>query len=207
VKMVCDAKPTPGVLHCPRHECYILSRGLSFVRCLVDVQDEGWAVMCSLTNKTHKLNQDITRTQVYISLLPAYTSFLFSARGIHTDRILISTSHDLPKTMPLVPTHPITYTTLYFPSLSLWASFRYMQLYHNATVADVDSLSTHRDGTKRQQQRKGEGYGKDADISYRSIPVIRSGLYKGIHLGTHPWTHTDIHCLQRQGWEGLVPRV
>jgi hypothetical protein len=41
--------------------------------------------------------------------------------------------------------------------LSLWASFRYMQLYHNANVSDVDSLSTHSDGTKGQQQRKGEG--------------------------------------------------
>jgi len=54
-------------------------------------------------------------------------------------------------------THPISYTTLFFSSLSFWASFRYMQLYHNANVSDVDLFSTHSDGTKGQQQRKGEG--------------------------------------------------
>jgi hypothetical protein len=41
-----------------------------------------------------------------------------------------------------------------------------MQLYHNANVSDVDSLSTHSDGTKGQQQWNGEGQGKDADIGY-----------------------------------------
>jgi hypothetical protein len=32
-----------------------------------------------------------------------------------------------------------------------------MQLNHNANVSDVDSFSTHSDGTKGQQQMKGEG--------------------------------------------------
>jgi hypothetical protein len=72
-----------------------------------------------------------------------------------------------------------------------------MQLYHNANVSDVDSLSTHSDGTKGQQQRKGEGKGKDADIGYKSMLVVGSGPYEGIHVGTHPWTHTDIQCLRR----------
>ena len=75
------------------------------MRCQVVLQDEGWAVLCSLTNKTHKLNQEIAGTRVYISLLPAYTSFLFSSRIIHTDSILISTSRDLHKTKPLIPKH------------------------------------------------------------------------------------------------------
>jgi len=75
------------------------------MRCLVVLKDEGWAVLCSLTNKPHKLNQEIAGTRVYISLLPAYTSFLVSSRIIHTDSILISTSHDLHKTTPLVAEH------------------------------------------------------------------------------------------------------
>jgi hypothetical protein len=123
------------------------------MRCLVVLQDECWAVLCSLTNKAHILNEEIAGTRVYISLLPAYTSILFSSRIIPNDRILISTSHDLPKTTPLIPkyTH-----NLHNFVLSFWASFRYMQLYHNANVLDVDSLSTHSDGNKGQQQRKGE---------------------------------------------------
>jgi hypothetical protein len=71
----------------------------------VVLQDKGWAVLCSLTNNTHKLNQEIAGTRVYISVLPAYTSFLFSSRIIHTDSILLSTSRDLHKTTPLIPKH------------------------------------------------------------------------------------------------------
>jgi hypothetical protein len=39
-----------------------------------------------------------------------------------------------------------------------------MQLHHNATISNVASFSTHTDGTKAQQQKKGGGLGKDADI-------------------------------------------
>jgi hypothetical protein len=53
--------------------------------------------------------------------------------------------------------HPIPYTTLYFSSLSIWASFRYMQLNHHADISHVGWFSTHSDGTKGQQQRKVEG--------------------------------------------------
>ena len=68
-----------------------------------------------------------------------------------------------------------------------------MQLYHNANVSDVDSFSTHSNGTKGQLQRKEEGScrGTNADISYKLMPDVGSGPYKGIHLETHPWTHTD----------------
>jgi hypothetical protein len=80
-----------------------------------------------------------------------------------------------------------------------------MELYHIANVSDVAPFSTHSDGTKGQQQTKGEGYGKDADIGYNLTSVIASGLYKAIHLETHRWTHPDIQCLWCQGSEGLGP--
>jgi len=56
----------------------------------------------------------------------------------------------------------------------LWASFHYMQWYHNANVSDVDSFSTHSDGTTGQQQRKGEDncWGKNADIGYESMLIV-----------------------------------
>jgi len=38
--------------------------------------------------------------------------------------------------------------------IPLWASFLYLQLYHNANAWDVDSFSTPCDGTKWQQQSK-----------------------------------------------------
>jgi hypothetical protein len=63
---------------------------------------------------------------------------------------------------------------------SLLPSFCYMQLYHNANASDVDSFSTHSDGTKVQPQRKEEGniQGKNADIGDKSMPVIGSGRVK-----------------------------
>ena len=57
------------------------------MRCLVVVQDEGRAVLCSLTNDTQDMYQ-IAGTRVYISLLPAYTSILFSSCIKHTASIL-----------------------------------------------------------------------------------------------------------------------
>jgi len=68
-------------------------------------QDEHWAVLCSLTNKTHQLNQEIAGMQVYVSLVPANTSYLFSFRNMHTASILISTLRRLHKTTPLIPKH------------------------------------------------------------------------------------------------------
>jgi len=71
-----------------------------------------------LVNQQYKLNQQIAGTQVYISLLPAYTSILFSIHIQHTTSIL-----NCPDIMWLAQTnashsntHPITYTTLYIPS-------------------------------------------------------------------------------------------
>jgi hypothetical protein len=47
------------------------------MRCLVIVDNEGWAVLCTLTNKTQDINK-IAGTQVYISLIPTYLSIPFS---------------------------------------------------------------------------------------------------------------------------------
>jgi len=59
------------------------------MKCLVVGQDEGWAVLCSLTNKTQDMNQ-IAGTPVYISLLPASTSILLSSRIYQSASILNS---------------------------------------------------------------------------------------------------------------------
>ena len=131
------------------------------MRWLVVVQDEGWAVLCSLTNKLQDMNQ-IARTQVYISLLPAYTSILFSFGIKHTASNYTHCQH------PELSRHHVTCTKHHLsvqntPNnphnfvCSLWASFRYVQLNHNANASDVDSFSTRSDGTKRKPQRKGEG--------------------------------------------------
>jgi hypothetical protein len=53
------------------------------MQCLVGVQDEGWAVLCPLTNKTQNMNQ-IAESRVYISILHAHTSLFFSSRIKHT---------------------------------------------------------------------------------------------------------------------------
>jgi len=59
--------------------------------------------------------------------------------------------------------------------------------------------------TLGQPQRKRESWGKDADISHESTPVVGSGPYTGILLGTHPQTHTDKQFLRRQAREGMGP--
>jgi len=84
---------------------------------------------------------------------------------------------------------------------SLWVCLRYMQMYHNANAWEVDSFSTHSDGTRGEPQRRGKGncQGNNADMSHKSTPVVGSGPYKGFHFGSHLWTHTDIQCLRSQG--------
>jgi hypothetical protein len=76
-----------------------------------------------------------------------------------------------------------------------------MQLYHNVNASDVDSFSTHSDGTKGQLQRKGKGncQAKNYNIGDTSMAIVGSGPFKGTHLGTHLSTHTDIQCLRRSG--------
>jgi hypothetical protein len=75
------------------------------MKCLLVVQDEGWASLCSLTSETQNMNQ-IAGTGVYISLLPAFTFILFSSRIYRTASILDSLdTRDLHKTSPLIPKH------------------------------------------------------------------------------------------------------
>jgi hypothetical protein len=49
--VVCDAKASPGIVFRLHAKYHISFPGSSFMRCLVVMQDEGWAVLCSLTNK------------------------------------------------------------------------------------------------------------------------------------------------------------
>jgi hypothetical protein len=117
------------------------------MRCLVVLHDESWAVMCSLTNKTYKSNKEITGTPVYISLLPKYNSCIFSSRIIYIDRILILISQDLHKQCLSFENKP---NNLHNFVLSPSASLRYMQLYQNVNISEVDSFSTHSNGTTGQ---------------------------------------------------------
>ena len=125
------------------------------------VQDEGCAMWCSLTNKTQDMNQ-IAGTRVYISHLPTYTSILFSFRIKHTARKQTHRQH------PELSRHHMTCTkqcrsfqntpdNLHNSVRSLWRSFRYVRLYHNANASDVDSFSTRSNGTEGQPQRKTGG--------------------------------------------------
>jgi len=119
---------------------------------------------CVLTNNTQDMNQ-IARTRVYISLLPAYTSILFSS-GLHLHSLFLP--YWTHRQHPELSRHHVTCTkqrlsfqntpnNLHNFVYSLWACFRCVQLYHNANALDVDSFSTRSDGTKGQPQRKGEG--------------------------------------------------
>jgi len=88
----------------------------------------------------------------------------FSRLHLHSLFLLYQT----PRHQPQLSHHHVTCTkqflsfqntpdNLHLSVRSLWACFRYMQLYHNADASDVDSFSTDSNGTKGQPQRKGEG--------------------------------------------------
>jgi len=119
VKMMCDANATPGVANCPHREYYISSWGLLFMRWLVVRQDKGCAVLCSLTNKTQKLNLELRNrrnSSIYIpsSLLHLHSLFLpYYTHRQHPDLNLTwLAQHNASR----YRTQPITYITLYFPS-------------------------------------------------------------------------------------------
>jgi len=69
-------------------------------------------------NQQNKLNQEITGTQRYLSLFPAYSSILFSSRIIETTNML--NTFDITwlaqNKVSCSKTHPISYMTLYVPS-------------------------------------------------------------------------------------------
>jgi hypothetical protein len=54
---------------------------------LMVVHDEGWAVLCALTNKTQEMNQ-IAGNRVYISLSPVCSSINTPPAITHTASIL-----------------------------------------------------------------------------------------------------------------------
>ena len=64
VNVVYNGTAMPGFEYCPHREPKISSRGFSFLRCLVVVQDEGWAVLCSLSNQTQDMNHHYHMSQV-----------------------------------------------------------------------------------------------------------------------------------------------
>jgi len=167
----------------------------------------GWRlgrfVFITQWNAGHESNH--RHSSIYIPSSRRYLHSLFLPYLTHSQHFQLSRHHVTCTKQRL--SFQNTRDNLHNIVRSLWACFHYMQLYHNPNASDVDSFSPHSDGTKGQLQRKGEGkcQGKNADICYKSTPVIGSGPYKGIHIRTHPWTHTDIQCLWHQGWEGLGP--
>jgi hypothetical protein len=78
VKIMYVATATPGLVNSPLPEYKMLSRGLSFMSCLVVIQDEGWAVLCSLTNKTQKLNLESRNRQKLRIYIPSSCLHLVS---------------------------------------------------------------------------------------------------------------------------------
>jgi hypothetical protein len=119
VCMMCAANATPGIVHCPLCEYLILSRGLLSMRCLVVLQDEAWAVLCLLTNKSHKLNLEPRNHRNWSIYIPSSSLHLLSlflqydTHRQHPDLDITWLAQN--KTSPS-KTHTITYTTLYFPS-------------------------------------------------------------------------------------------
>jgi len=142
VKVVCDAKAMPGVVNCPHREYYISSRGLSYRRCLVGVQDEGWTVLCSLTNKTQDMNQKYhishvgprkhRNLSIYIPSSRLHLLFLFLPYYTQRQDPELSRHHvTYPKQLLSFQNTPDSLQNFV---LSLGGCFRYMQLYHNANA-------------------------------------------------------------------------
>jgi len=132
VTVVWDATATPSDANCPHRVYWILSRGSSFMRGLVVVQDEGWAVLRSLTNKTQDMTQ-IAGTRVYI-----YPFFLptprFSFPPILNTLPAIKSTASILNYLDITwlaqndashsNTHSITYTTLYVHSVLPSTTFK-----------------------------------------------------------------------------------
>jgi len=185
------------------------------MRWVVVGQDDGWAVLCSLTNKMQDMNQNYHIAQgeprnrrnsiIYIPSSCLHLHSLLLPDNTH--RLHPEWSRHLVTCTKQPLSFQNTPNNLHSSVLSLWASISYMQLYHDDNASDVDSFSTHNDGIIGQPPRTGEGKSKDANIGYGSPPHIGSGPYTAIHLGTHPWTQPDTQCLRRQGWVGMGPLI
>ena len=128
-------------------------------------QDEGWVILCSITNKTRDMTQNYHITQVK-PRNPRNSIIFIPSSGLppHSLCLLYETHHEHPE----VTLHHVTCmkqrlafqnTPDKLPNVvcSPGAFFGYVQLYHNANASDVDSFSTDSDGTKGQPQREAEG--------------------------------------------------
>jgi len=142
------------------------------------VQDDIWAILCLLTNRTQDMNQkhhisDVEprnrrNSSLYIPASCLNLHSLFLPYYMHRQQPEQSQHHMTCTKQCLLFQH--TPDNLHNSSHSLWAVFCYMQQYHNADASDVDSFSANNDGTKVQRKRQGQG--QDADIGYESTPVI-----------------------------------
>jgi len=146
------------------------------------VHCEGWSVLCSSTNKTQDMNHNDHISQVEPSNRQNSGVYILSSR-LHLISVFVS--YDTHRQHPELSQHHLRCTkqrllvqhtpdNLHNSVLSLWASFHYMKLHHNANASDVGSFSTHIDGATGYPQTQGEGKGTDANICYESTPVVGS---------------------------------
>jgi len=207
----CNA--TPGIVYVTHHKYSILSWDLSLRRCLVVGHDEGLAILCLLTNQIQNMNQNYPilqgeprnsrKSSVYIPSSRLHFVSLFLIYLTHCQHLELS-QHHLTCTQCRLPFQYTPDNQHNFVH-SLWDSFHYIQLYHNANALEVDPFSTHSDGTSGRRQTEGNGncLCRNAHIDYKSIAGIPSGSFNGIHLGTNPCTPPDIHCLRPQWCKGM----
>jgi len=158
-------KSNASIVNFPHHGYQISSWGFLFMRCLVVVHNEGRAVLCSLTNNTQNMTQNKHISQVEPRNRRNSGIYSPSSRlHLHSLFLLYWTHGQHPE----LSRHQVfsikwhlsfqnTPVNLHNSVHLLRASFRYMQLYHNADASDVESFSTNSDGTKGPPLRNREG--------------------------------------------------
>jgi len=140
------------------------------MKCLVAVQDESWAVLCSLTNKTQDINPN-AGTGVFLSLLPAYTSNIFSSHIEHTGSILnyLNITWLAQNNASCSKSHPITYTTLYVHSGHPFATF-------NSTIMLTPQMEIHFQPVAMAPKGSRKGKGKATARAKMPTSVIHRRL-------------------------------
>jgi len=133
----------------------MVSRGSSFTLCLVDVQDECWAVLRSVRREINAYKSNRRNSSIFIASSCLLLHSLCLPYVRHRRHAQLCRHHVTCTKQPV--SFQNTTDTLHKFECSLWARFHYKKLYHNVTASDVDSFSTHSDGTKGQPERKGEG--------------------------------------------------
>jgi len=133
----------------------MVSRGSSFTLWPVDVQDECWAVSRSVMNEMNAYKSNRRNSSIYIASSCLQLHSLCLQYFTHRRRAQLCRHHVTCTKQSL--SFQNTPDNLHKFECSLCARFHYMKLYHNGTALDIDSFSTHSDGTKGQPERKGEG--------------------------------------------------